>query len=102
MEQAGAGPATQAVQQVRWRHSLRVRMLVGAGLSLALLLGLLGTLFYLGARAELVTAARKEVDGLTSQTARSLAATLDSVQVSGRTLAASAGAMGVQPFDLRT
>ena len=101
MERAVPGPATQVALQVRWRHSLRVRMLVGAVLSLALLLGLLGALFYLGARAELVAAARKEVDGLTQQSARSLAATLDSVQVSGRTLAASVGAVGLQPFNLR-
>jgi sigma-B regulation protein RsbU (phosphoserine phosphatase) len=94
-------PSQPPKPQVRWRHSLRTRMLVGAVLSLAALLGLLGTLFYLGARAELVTAARKEVDGLTQQSARSLAATLDSVQVSGRTLAASAGAVGAQPFNLR-
>lgn len=96
----GSPPVTPK-PQVRWRHSLRTRMLVGAIWSLVALLGLLGTFFYLGARAELVAAAGKEVDGLTQQSARSLAATLESAQVSGRTLAASAGAVGAQPFNLR-
>ena len=94
-------PLLQSASPVRWRNSLRTRMLVGAIWSLVVLLGGLGALFYLGARAELVAAARKEVDGLTQQSARSLAATLDSVQVSGRTLASSAGAVGAQPFNLR-
>jgi len=94
-------PLSQSTPQVRWRHSLRTRMLVGAICSLVVLLGGLGAVFYLGARAELVAAARKEVDGLTQQSARSLAATLDSVQVSGRTLASGAGAVGAQPFTLR-
>ncbi|CAD0306177.1 SpoIIE family protein phosphatase [Xanthomonas hortorum] len=78
-----------------------MRVLLAATAVLVLLLAVLGTVFYLGARAELVEAARTEVDGLTEQTARSLAAMLDSVQVSGRTLAASSGAVGLQPFNLR-
>ncbi|NIK51436.1 sigma-B regulation protein RsbU (phosphoserine phosphatase) [Xanthomonas arboricola] len=87
--------------RVHWRHSLRMRVLLAATAVLVVLLALLGTVFYLGARAELVEAARTEVDGLTEQTARSLAAMLDSVQVSGRTLAASSSAVGLQPFNLR-
>ncbi|MGN5647419.1 SpoIIE family protein phosphatase, partial [Xanthomonas hortorum pv. gardneri] len=87
--------------RVHWRRSLRMRVLLAATAVLVLLLAVLGTVFYLGARAELVEAARTEVDGLTEQTARSLAAMLDSVQVSGRTLAASSGAVGLQPFNLR-
>ncbi|UUF00415.1 SpoIIE family protein phosphatase [Xanthomonas hortorum pv. pelargonii] len=78
-----------------------MRVLLAATAVLVPLLAVLGTVFYLGARAELVEAARTEVDGLTEQTARSLAAMLDSVQVSGRTLAASSGAVGLQPFNLR-
>uniref|UniRef100_UPI003EB98A2D cache domain-containing protein n=1 Tax=Xanthomonas cucurbitae TaxID=56453 RepID=UPI003EB98A2D len=78
-----------------------MRVLLAATAVLVVLLALLGTVFYLGARAELVEAARTEVDGLTEQTARSLAAMLDSVQVSGRTLAASSSAVGLQPFNLR-
>ncbi|WP_372386271.1 SpoIIE family protein phosphatase [Xanthomonas sp. NCPPB 2586] len=87
--------------RVRWQRSLRMRVLLAATGVLVVLLAALGTLFYLGARAELVDAARNEVDGLTEQTARSLAAMLDSVQVSGRTLAASSSAVGLQPFNLR-
>ncbi|WP_253254210.1 SpoIIE family protein phosphatase [Xanthomonas arboricola] len=78
-----------------------MRVLLAATALLVVLLAVLGTVFYLGARAELVEAARTEVDGLTEQTARSLAAMLDSVQVSGRTLAASSSAVGLQPFNLR-
>ncbi len=86
---------------MHWRNSLRVRVLLAATALLVVLLTVLGTVFYLGARAELVEAARTEVDGLTEQTARSLAAMLDSVQVSGRTLAASSSAVGLEPFNLR-
>ncbi|MBB4131268.1 SpoIIE family protein phosphatase [Xanthomonas sp. 3075] len=78
-----------------------MRVLLAATAVLVALLTVLGTVFYLGARAELVEAARVEVDGLTEQTARSLAAMLDSVQVSGRTLAASSSGVGLQPFNLR-
>ncbi|PPT92222.1 IcfG protein [Xanthomonas theicola] len=68
---------------------------------MGLLLGL-ALLFYLGARQVVVRNAREEVAGLTRQTARSLEATLGSVQVSGRTLAAGAAAVGRQPFNLRS
>ena len=46
--------------------------------------------------------ARAEADGLARQTVRSLEATLESVQVSGRTLAASATGVGAQPANLRS
>ncbi|PPT57076.1 hypothetical protein XarbCFBP8138_05635, partial [Xanthomonas arboricola] len=59
-----------ATPRVHWRHSLRMRVLLAATAVLVVLLVLLGTVFYLGARAELVEAARTEVDGLTEQTAR--------------------------------
>ncbi|WP_456362388.1 SpoIIE family protein phosphatase [Xanthomonas arboricola] len=87
--------------RVHWRNSLRMRVMLAATAVLLVLLVVLGTVFYVGARTELVEAARTEVDGLTEQTARSLAAMLDSVQVSGRTLAASSSAVGLQPFNLR-
>ncbi|MBB3824871.1 sigma-B regulation protein RsbU (phosphoserine phosphatase) [Xanthomonas arboricola] len=87
--------------RVHWRNSLRTRVMLAATAVLLVLLVVLGTVFYVGARTELVEAARTEVDGLTEQTARSLAAMLDSVQVSGRTLAASSSAVGLQPFNLR-
>ncbi|QHG88508.1 SpoIIE family protein phosphatase [Xanthomonas sp. NCPPB 1638] len=96
-----SGLPTPVTPRVHWRNSLRVRVLLAATVLLVMLLIVLGTVFYLGARAELVEAARIEVDGLTEQTARSLAAMLDSAQVSGRTLAASSSAVGLQPFNLR-
>lgn len=92
---------TSVAARMPWRRSLRMRVLLAATAVLVALLAVLGTVFYLGARAELVEAARTEVDGLTEQTARSLAALLDSVQVSGRTLAASSSGVGLQPFNLR-
>ncbi|RXD93668.1 IcfG protein, partial [Xanthomonas perforans] len=94
-------PQTSVAARMPWRRSLRMRVLLAATAVLVALLTVLGTVFYLGARAELVEAARTEVDGLTEQTARSLAALLDSVQVSGRTLAASSSGVGLQPFNLR-
>ncbi|QBG93442.1 HAMP domain-containing protein [Xanthomonas oryzae] len=92
---------TSVAARMPWRSSLRMRVLLAATAVLVVLLAALGTVFYLGARAELVEAARTEVDGLTEQTAGSLAALLDSVQVSGRTLAASSSGVGLQPFNLR-
>ncbi|WAT15322.1 SpoIIE family protein phosphatase [Xanthomonas fragariae] len=92
---------TPVAPRVHWRNSLRMRVLLATTAVLVVLLAVLGTVFYLGARAELVEAARTEVNSLTKQTARSLAAMLDSVQVSGRTLAASSGGVGLQPFNLR-
>ncbi len=92
---------TSVAARMPWRSSLRMRVLRAAAAVLVVLLAVLGTVFYLGARAELVEAARTEVDDLTEQTAGSLAALLDSVQVSGRTLAASSSGVGLQPFNLR-
>ncbi|MBO9882894.1 SpoIIE family protein phosphatase [Xanthomonas sp. D-109] len=93
--------SAQEPSAVAWRHSLRTRLLLwGSLLQVALLLGL-ALLFYLGAREVMVRNAREEVAGLTQQTARSLDATLGSVQVSGRTLAAAASGLGRQPFNLR-
>ncbi|WP_045726717.1 SpoIIE family protein phosphatase [Xanthomonas sp. GPE 39] len=92
----------QDASAVAWRHSLRTRLLLWVSLlQVALLLGL-ALLFYLGARQVMVGNAREEVAGLTQQTARSLEATLGSVQVSGRTLAAAAAGVGRQPFNLRS
>lgn len=92
---------TPVTPRVHWRNSLRMRVLLATTAVLVVLLAVLGSVFYLGARAELVEAARTEVNSLTEQTARSLAAMLDSAQVSGRTLAASSGGVGLQPFNLR-
>lgn len=92
---------TSVAARMPWRSSLRMRVLLAATAVLVVLLAALGTVFYLGERAELVEAARTEVDGLTEQTAGSLAALLDSVQVSGHMLAASSSGVGLQPFNLR-
>jgi sigma-B regulation protein RsbU (phosphoserine phosphatase) len=92
----------QDASAVAWRHSLRTRLVLwGSLIQVALLLGL-ALLFYLGARQVVLRNARDEVAGLAQQTARSLDATLSSVQVSGRTLAAGASAVGRQPFNLRS
>ncbi|KAF1694974.1 IcfG protein [Pseudoxanthomonas koreensis] len=86
---------------MRWRDSLRTRMVLWSSLLNAGLLLLTALAFYFGARALIVENARAEADSLARQTVRSLEATLDSVQVSGRTLAASATGVGAQPSSLR-
>lgn len=60
---------TSVAARMPWRSSLRMRVLLAATAVLVVLLAALGTVFYLGERAELVEAARTEVDGLTEQTA---------------------------------
>lgn len=95
-------PPEQSSNTVPWRHSLRTRVVVGGGVIQALLLLGLALLLYLGARGELLHNSRKETAGLAQQTARGLQAVLDSVQVSGRILAANVGAAGRQPFALRS
>ncbi|WP_045767031.1 SpoIIE family protein phosphatase [Xanthomonas albilineans] len=97
-----ASSSTQDAFAVAWRHSLRTRLLLWVSLLQAALLLGLTLLFYLGARHVVVRNAREEVARLTQQTARSLEATLGSVQVSGRTLAAAAAGVGRQPFNLRS
>lgn len=95
-------PSQQRFDTVSWRHSLRTRVLAaGVVIQAALLFGL-ALLLYLGARAELLHNSRKETAGLAQQTARGLQATLESVQVSGRILAANVAATGHQPFALRS
>ena len=88
--------------RVRWRDSLRTRMVLWSSMVNAGLLLLTALAFYLGARALIVQNARAEADSLARQTVRSLEATLESVQVSGRTLAASATGVGAQPSSLRS
>ncbi|MBO9716860.1 MAG: SpoIIE family protein phosphatase [Pseudoxanthomonas sp.] len=87
---------------MRWRDSLRTRMVLWSSLLNAGLLLVTALAFYAGARWLIVLNARAEADGLARQTVRSLEATLDSVQVSGRTLAASATGVGTQPSNLRS
>jgi sigma-B regulation protein RsbU (phosphoserine phosphatase) len=96
---AGSRATTRTV---RWRDSLRTRMVLWSSLLNAGLLLLTALAFYFGARALIVQNARAEADSLARQTVRSLEATLDSVQVSGRTLAASATGVGAQPSSLRS
>ncbi|WP_372016643.1 SpoIIE family protein phosphatase [Pseudoxanthomonas sp. 10H] len=91
-----------AARAVRWRDSLRTRMVLWSSALNAGLLLLVALAFYLGARAIVVENARTEATGLARQTVRSLEATLESVQVSGRTLAASATGVGAQPSNLRS
>lgn len=98
----GRGRASPATGRVRWRDSLRTRMVLWSSVINAGLLLLTALVFYLGARALIVQNARAEADGLARQTVRSLEATLESVQVSGRTLAASATGVGAQPSNLRS
>src|SRR5690606_37090818 len=58
--------------------------------------------FYAGARLLIVHNARIEAEALTRQTSRNLEAIVDSVQVSGRTLAAGATGIGREPLHLRS
>jgi sigma-B regulation protein RsbU (phosphoserine phosphatase) len=97
-----APPEQAAPRAVRWRDSLRTRMVLWSSLLNAGLLLVTALAFYAGARWLIVLNARAEADGLARQTVRSLEATLESVQVSGRTLAASATGVGAQPSSLRS
>ena len=99
---SGDAPGALAGGAVRWRDSLRTRMVLWSSLLNAGLLLLTALAFYFGARALIVQNARAEAEGLARQTVRSLEATLESVQVSGRTLAASATGVGAQPASLRS
>jgi len=90
-----------AAGRLGWRRSLRTRLMVWSSLtSIVLLLGV-AAVFYAALRGVLIENARNEVHGLASQTARGLAATLDSVQVSGHALAANATAAGLEPMRQR-
>ncbi|HET6397729.1 MAG TPA: SpoIIE family protein phosphatase [Pseudoxanthomonas sp.] len=94
--------AAAPIARVRWRDSLRTRMVLWSSLLNAGLLLLTALAFYAGARALIVQNAREEAAGLAQQAVHSLEATLESVQVSGRTLAASATGVGAQPSHLRS
>ncbi|MDH5835085.1 SpoIIE family protein phosphatase [Luteimonas kalidii] len=87
---------------LRWHHSLRTRMALWSGLLNAVLVLATTLAFYLGARMLVVHNARVEAQALTRQGALNLEAILDSVQVSGRTLAAGATGVGAQPLHLRS
>lgn len=87
---------------VSWRHSLRTRMVATGALSQVLLLAGLALLLYAGIRMDITRNSHKETEGLAQQTARGLQATMESVQVSGRILAAHVGTAGHQPFVLRS
>ena len=87
---------------VAWRNSLRTRLLLWSSLTNLIVLAGVTLAFYAGARAVMIENAKSETRGLAAQTERSLQATLNSVQVSGRTLAASASGVGREPFNLRS
>lgn len=95
-------PAATPLAAVRWRDSLRTRMVLWSSVLNAGLLLVVALAFYAGARMLVVQNARVEAISLARQTVRSLEATLASVQVSGRTLAASATGVGAQPASLRS
>ena len=97
-----AAPPAPTLAPVPWRHSLRTRLMLWSMLTSTALLVLVAALFYTVIRGAMVGNAEDEVRGLAAQSARSLAATLDSVQVSGRTLAASATGVGPERFNLRS
>lgn len=88
--------------RLRWHRSLRTRMALWSGLLNAVLVLATTLAFYLGARMLVVHNARVEAQALTRQGALNLEAILDSVQVSGRTLAAGATGVGAQPLHLRS
>nr|WP_238346135.1 SpoIIE family protein phosphatase [Luteimonas saliphila] len=87
---------------LRWHHSLRTRMSLWSGLLNAVLVLATTLAFYAGARLLIVHNARIEARALTGQTARNLEAIIDTVQVSGRTLAAGATGIGREPLHLRS
>ncbi|WP_225540700.1 SpoIIE family protein phosphatase [Xanthomonas sp. XNM01] len=96
----GADAAHDPVR-IRWRDSLRTRMVAWSSILNALLLLAVALAFYVSARALIVQNARTETWGLAEQAARSLEATVASVEVSGRTLAAAATSVGAEPATLR-
>ena len=87
--------------RIDWRRSLRTRLVLWSSLASAGLMAVVAGVFYLGIRDLLIDGARTDVAGLARQTARSLEATLDSVQVSGRLLSDGAASIGRDPLDLR-
>ncbi len=76
-------------------------MLLWGFLAQAGLVALMAMVFYMGARTVVMGQARTEVDTLTQQSARALEATLRSVQVSGRLLAAATAGIEHEPDHLR-
>lgn len=90
-----------AAGRLGWRRSLRTRLMVWSSLtSIVLLLGV-AAVFYAALRGVLIQNAKTEIHGLATQAARGLAATLESVQVSGQALAANATSAGPEPLRLR-
>lgn len=90
-----------AAGRLGWRRSLRTRLMFWSSLtSVVLLLGV-AAVFYAALRGVLIENAKTEIHGLASQTARGLAATLESVQVSGQALAENATAVGLEPMRQR-
>ncbi|GAB2651417.1 SpoIIE family protein phosphatase [Arenimonas aestuarii] len=86
---------------IPWRRSLRTRLALWTSLTSILLLAAVALIFYLAIRGVLIANTQAEMRGLSQQAAGRLEATLDSVQVSGRTLAGAASGLGRQPMDLR-
>ena len=86
---------------IPWRRSLRTRLALWTSLTSILLLAAVALIFYLAVRGVLIANTQAEMRGLSQQAAGRLEATLDSVQVSGRTLAGAASGLGRQPMDLR-
>jgi phosphoserine phosphatase RsbU/P len=102
MDRAASTAASPAIAPVPWRRSLRTRLLLWSSLTNVIVLAGVTLAFYAGARAVMIANAKAETRSLATQTARGLQATLDSVQVSGRTLAVSASGVGREPFNLRS
>ncbi|WP_374605630.1 SpoIIE family protein phosphatase [Arenimonas sp.] len=89
------------VGPIPWHRSLRTRLALWTSLTSILLLAAVALIFYLAVRGVLIANTQAEMRGLSQQAAGGLEATLDSVQVSGRTLAGAASGLGRQPMDLR-
>lgn len=86
---------------IPWRRSLRTRLALWTSVTSVLLLAGVALIFYLAVRGVLIANTQAEMRGLSQQATAGLQATLDSVQVSGRTLAGAASGLGRQPLDLR-
>ena len=102
MDSIRSATAGSTARRLGWRQSLRTRLMFWSSLTSILLLLGVAAVFYAAIRGVLIENAKTEVRNLTEQTTRGLLATLDSVQVSGQTLAANATAVGREPMALRS
>jgi sigma-B regulation protein RsbU (phosphoserine phosphatase) len=101
MGPASGPPNDSATRRVEWWHSLRVRLVLWAGLGSVVLIFAIATAFYLTTRTMLINNTRAEMRGLAEQTALSLDGTLGGVQVGTREIVQVARHPELDATDLR-